>query len=91
MLLLKARSQSCQWEKRQRQLEKTIDHSESRIAELQSQLKSSDAENRTQAQESNRLRAELEDAQTECEASRRENKKLTGKSAKVYSTAVEGN
>jgi len=69
-------------EKRQRQFDKAVEEWKRRVAEQQTETERWQKECRNQANESCRLKAQVDDVQQSVEALRKDNKNLNGKTSR---------
>jgi len=67
-----------------------LDDAESKIADLQSELKTAENDYRALSQEMNKLKAQLDDAQSVFDNARKDNKKLAGKIKCMETILMQG-
>jgi len=77
-LNLQAQAVNVQNEKRQRQFDKLVEEWKRKVADLQIELENAQKESRSNAADSYKSKAQLEEVQETIEALRRENKNLSG-------------
>ena len=73
-----AQSVNAQNEKRQRQFDKLVDEWKRKVADLQIELENAQKEARSNAADSYKIKAQLEETHETIDALRRENKNLSG-------------
>jgi septal ring factor EnvC (AmiA/AmiB activator) len=81
---MQSKSAATQAEKKTRQLEKALDDFENKLTELQNELRESQDQCRTLNAELAKTRLQIDEENTSVELSKKENKKLAGRSLMCF-------